>query len=379
MTHDRLRVLVIDDFKRHRSLVTEILHSADEIEVVDVVSNGTAALSKCSEHKPAVIVLDVEAPQVAPTELIEEFQRLSPTPSVIVLGSDNDSGIRAIVRALQSGGFDFIIRPDHQDAANYNQADFSRDLLAKVRDCDPARLLNQKLRPIENYSNRRERAERKSKLDQFQPKLIAVGASTGGPAALTKLVQLLPADAQCPILVAQHVPGLLSGVLARHLDEICALRVCEAVGGQLIQPGRVYLAPGGQHMRVTRLSNGNFIQITDEAPEKACRPSADYLFRSLAEQFPNEVLGVVLTGGGDDGTEGARTIRQSGGFVVTQKTPSCLVDNMPRSVEEHRLSDKTCSLGELGDFLAKFSGGTTQPAVVTTVIDTISNPVADTL
>ena len=355
MSHDRLQVLVIDDFKRHRSIVTEILKAADEIEVVDVVSNGTAAVSKARELRPAIIVLDVEAPQVAPPELIEEFLRLSPSPNVIILGSDTEEGVELTLGALQAGAFDFITRPQNHDDGNYNQAEFTRDLLSKVRNCDPARLLNQKLRPVENHCNRREREERTTALSEFAPQFVTIAASTGGPAALTKLLQSLPADLPFPILVAQHFPATLSSRLANKLDELCELRICEAVSGQLIQPGRVYLAPGNRHMRVSKLNNGNFIQVTDEAPERSCRPSADFLCQSLADQFSDAILGVVLTGQGDDGTEGARNIRQAGGFVVTQKTPSCLVDSMPRSVEEHRLSDATFSLVELADFLAQFA------------------------
>ena len=168
---------------------------------------------------------------------------------------------------------------------------------------------------------------------------MAIGISTGGPSALHEMLPKLPADLPVPVVIVQHMPPKFTRSLADDLDRHCAVHVTEATDGGRLQAGHVYIAPGGLQTRIERHPRGLELRVTDDPPEKCCKPSVDYLFRSLAEQLGPRVLAVIMTGMGDDGTAGCKLLKQRGAHVIAQDAASCVVYGMPRQVIEHGLAD----------------------------------------
>jgi two-component system chemotaxis response regulator CheB len=185
--------------------------------------------------------------------------------------------------------------------------------------------------------------------------VVAIAVSTGGPKALQEVIPRLPADLGVPVLLVQHMPPEFTKALAETLDRCSAGQVVEATAGQWVEPGRVYLAPGGKHMVVRRAGEGTpprasaVIGLNSSAPVNSCRPAADVLYRSLGPVYGGRVLAVVMTGMGCDGLAGVRTIKQSGGYCLTQSAGSCVVYGMPRAVDEAGLSDESAPLGRLAE------------------------------
>jgi two-component system chemotaxis response regulator CheB len=183
--------------------------------------------------------------------------------------------------------------------------------------------------------------------------VVAIGVSTGGPNALAALLHPFPADLPVPVVVVQHMPPLFTRLLAERLDAKLAIRVAEAGGGERLQPGHAWLAPGDQHLTVTRAAHGVRLALNQAPPENSCRPSIDVLFRSLAEVYGAHVLAVVLTGMGQDGLLGCRAIHRAGGRILVQDQASSVVWGMPKCVAEAGLADEVLSLEALGPTIVR--------------------------
>ena len=183
------------------------------------------------------------------------------------------------------------------------------------------------------------------------PKIVGIGVSTGGPAALNSLLPKLPGDFSCPIVLVQHMPPRFTKSLADDLNRLCVLEVKEATDGMVAKAGDILIAPGGSQMRIAKLGGKAIVQITDDPPERNCKPAVDYLFRSIAGCYGDQSIGVVLTGMGDDGTIGCKHLKAAGARVFTQDEASCVVYGMPRSVFEAGLSDHVATLNEIAELL----------------------------
>jgi len=186
-----------------------------------------------------------------------------------------------------------------------------------------------------------------------KPDIVGIGISTGGPAALTKVLPQLPADFPCPIVIVQHMPPMFTKSLADELNRICKLDVEEASDGSIARPGKIWIAPGGSQMRVEKLLGKTLLRVTDDAPERNCKPSVDYLFRSIAENFGNRSACAVLTGMGDDGMLGCKLLKEQGAQIITQDEDSCVVYGMPRAVVQAGLSDHVVPLSKMADRLVE--------------------------
>ena len=185
--------------------------------------------------------------------------------------------------------------------------------------------------------------------------IIAIGISTGGPLALARMLPQLPADIGVPILIVQHMPPLFTQSLAKSLDNKCALNVKEAANGEPILPNQVYIAPGGKQMKVTAGPDGRrrIVRITDDPPENNCKPSADYLFRSIADHYVGRATGVIMTGMGADGNVGLKQMKQSGAVIIAQDESSCVVFGMPREPIESGTADSIVSLDHMAAQILK--------------------------
>ncbi len=349
-----LKVLVVDDSVVYRSVVRNLLESHPGITVAGVAANGRIALNQIDVLQPDLLTLDFEMPELDGLGVLRELrERGTQAPGAIMLSSFTRRGARVTIEALHLGAFDFVPKPETSSLAESRRV-LAQTLLPKIE----AFAQSRKLRNGASGTGPKADASPAGKVPpppsrpavpgfRLQPQVVAIGVSTGGPEALTHVIPQLPADFPLPVLVVQHMPPVFTRSLAEDLDRRSRLHVCEAEDGQQVQPGWVYIAPGGKQMKVVSLTGTPTIRITDDPPVKSCRPSVDYLFCSLADAYQGRVLAVVMTGMGDDGADGCQRLKAAGATVVAQDRSTCVVWGMPRAVVERNLADFEVPLDEI--------------------------------
>jgi two-component system, chemotaxis family, protein-glutamate methylesterase/glutaminase len=348
-----LRVLVADDSSLFRRAISEALGAIPDVEVVGGAPNGKLALQKVAELKPDLLTLDMEMPEMDGIAVLEALRQSGSSASVIVISSVTLRGGRLTMQALEKGAFDFITKPQTKSASESKDA-LIRELTPRLRALANRRQIRKILQPgalpalsrsstpvvptVAKAAVRPERAA--SVMRASRPEVVLIGVSTGGPAALVRLLPPLPKDIGVPIVVVQHMPPVFTQSLAESLSSKCSLSVRESGDGEKLEPGTVLIAPGGRHLRLAASPDGSIrTQITDDPPENNCRPAVDYLFRSAANQLPGRAMAVVLTGMGNDGTAGLRLLRRHGCFTIAQDEATSVVFGMPRSAIEAGLVD----------------------------------------
>ena len=350
-THSQpLKCLVVDDSTLYRKIVRDILNSFPDVEVVGISSDGDLALDKIETLKPDLVTLDLEMPRLDGIGVLREMSARGLSPATIMVSAFTARGAKTTTTALQLGAFDFILKPTTNSMEESIQH-LRRDLLPKVNACR-ARMTSQTGRTTRPASVRTRQpparpTPRVRRGIPLRPDIVAIGVSTGGPKSLTEVLPKLPANFPVPIVLVQHMPPMFTKSLAEDLDTRCALHVMEATNGQPLRKGEILIAPGGKHMKVVKLPTGPVVQITDEAPVRNCKPSVDYLFNSVAKVYGARSLGVVLTGMGDDGTEGARALKQVGASIIAQDEASCVVYGMPKSIVTNGLADTITPLNKI--------------------------------
>jgi len=338
-----LRVLVVDDTIMYRKVVGDILAEIPGVEVVGTASNGKIALSRIASLKPDLITLDVEMPIMDGLETLQEIDKNYPEVGVIMLSTLTKRGSEITMKALELGAFDFIAKPD-AEARQENVQLLKNALLPRVKAyakrLEMKLLLKQRVRPVGAVAPVPPRpqvivpSKRTGK-----SKAVAIGISTGGPNALTKMLPQLP-KMGVPIFVVQHMPPVFTKSLAESLDSKCQYEVREAENNETVRPDVIYIAPGGKHMRVASGTGGvKIIQITDDPPENNCKPAVDYMFRSVAREYGALVTGVIMTGMGGDGTLGLRVLKSFGAVTIGQDEESCVVYGMPKTAAEAGVVD----------------------------------------
>jgi two-component system chemotaxis response regulator CheB len=321
MTKNRIRVLVVDDSALMRKLIPQMLDTDDSLEVVGTAMDGTFVLKKIEELKPNVVTLDLEMPGMNGIDALKEIMRRHPVP-VIVFSSHSTEGATITLKALGLGAFDFVTKPKD----SVNMAETAKELIGKVKAAAESKVTPRVL------PGTKPRSEKRPTAPGVAPtKIVAIGISTGGPQALEYLLPQLPAEFPASIVVVQHMPDGFTDMFARRLDELCGMRVKEAQSGDLLQGGRVLICPGNRHVKVKRLPLGDIVVLGDEARVNGHRPSADVLFRSVAEEFRTNAVGVLMTGMGDDGAEGLGALKKAGAMTIAQSEDSCVVYGMPKA------------------------------------------------
>ena len=345
-----LKCLVVDDSSLYRKIVRDVLKSIPGVEVVGIASDGKLALDQIETLQPDLVTLDLEMPRLDGIGVLREMSARCLSPATIMVSAFTARGAKATTTALQLGAFDFILKPTTNSMEESIQQ-LRRDLTPKVNACR-ARMAAPTKRPVRPAGVRTRQPVQPAAppvrrgIPQ-QPEIVAIGVSTGGPKSLTQLLPKLPATFPVPIVLVQHMPPMFTKSLAEDLDRRCALHVMEATNGQAVRKGEVLIAPGGKHMKVIKLASGPVVQITDEAPIRNCKPSVDCLFQSVAEEYGAKSLGVVLTGMGDDGTQGARALKQAGASIIAQDEASCVVYGMPKSIVDNGLADTVAPLNQI--------------------------------
>jgi two-component system chemotaxis response regulator CheB len=295
--------------------------------------------------------------------------------SVIVVSSLTRRGSQLTIKALEKGAFDFITKPDGADAnANrkilYNALEPRLRILA--RSLEVRKILNKGIALsasntlTDNMSlvSRSQEVELDSVIVRMnrltatkKPNIVLIGVSTGGPNALAHILPKISKDIGVPILIVQHMPAVFTKSLSESLSAKCAIKVKEAVHGEIIEPNTAYIAPGGKHMGLVSGSNGQkVVQITEDPPENFCRPAVDYLFRSVANNFPGQAMAVILTGMGNDGMSGLRQLKQHGCYVIAQDETSCVVYGMPKAAMDAGLTDIVLPLETIADQITAMVG-----------------------
>jgi two-component system chemotaxis response regulator CheB len=338
----RVRVLVVDDSALMRKLIPKILERSDLIEVVGTAMDGHLGLKKIEELAPQVITLDLEMPGLSGIDTLKQIMRRWRLP-VVVVSSHSTAGASITLKALALGAVDFVAKPRDVSARMPEIAD---ELISKILAAAQSRGISVQFLPDAAP------AERSRKPDPAAPtRIVAIGVSTGGPNALQYVFSQLPAEFSGSILAVQHMPEGFTELFARRLDESCPMSVKEAQSGDLLLAGRVLICPGSRHLTVKRLPLGNVAVLVDDAPVNGHRPSVDVLFRSVAEEFGPQSIGVLMTGMGEDGASGLGAIRAAGGLTIAQDQESCVVFGMPRAAIERGYAMRVVSLQDLPNTL----------------------------
>ncbi len=338
-----VRVLVVDDSALMRKLIPQILQTDDSIEVVGTAMDGNFGLKKIEELKPQVITLDLEMPGMGGLDMLKEIMRRHRLP-VIVVSSHSTQGASVTLKALALGAFDFVAKPNDVYA---RMPEIARELIAKIKAAAQSRGVQLTPAPATL------RPSDKTRLDtRKQPtRVVGIGISTGGPQALQYLLAQLPGDFPGSIVVVQHMPEGFTEMFARRLDESCAISVKEAQSGDLLLASRVLICPGSRHIKVKRLPLGDIVVLSDDPRVNGHRPSADVLFKSLAEEFGPKGLAVIMTGMGEDGAQGLGVVKAAGGMTIAQSEDSCVVYGMPKAAIERGFAMRVVALDALANTL----------------------------
>ncbi len=342
-----VRVLIVDDSAVIRRLLTNLLATDSEIAVAGTAGNGIQALARIPDAKPDLITLDIEMPEMDGITTLVEIRKLYPKLPVIMFSTLTERGATATLEALAKGASDYVTKPSHSGGSERARELVRDELIRKIKSL--CAVAAPRARPMLVAPRRADHPQ--SRID-----LVAIGTSTGGPNALTALIPQLPADFPVPIVIVQHMPPLFTRLLAERLHSLARLDVREGEEGEKLRRGQVWIAPGDYHMTVGRKGAEMVLGLNHDPQENSCRPAVDVLFRSVARTCGANVLGVVLTGMGTDGTRGSSEIREAGGEVFVQDEASSVVWGMPGSVVAASLADRIYPLAGMAPEMVRRVG-----------------------
>jgi two-component system chemotaxis response regulator CheB len=359
VSDEPLRVLVVDDTVVYRKILSDMLGELPGVTVVGTAANGKIALERVQQLQPDLITLDLEMPDMNGLEVLRRLRAARCTAGVIMLSAFTAEGASDTVDALKSGAFDFVLKPS--GGTFQENSDRLRAMLgAKIRTFARQRGVQRLLAGVSGPAvPMRVVAPPPPRACDSSPALIeavVLGISTGGPKALTDMLPRLPAEFPVPMLIVQHMPPLFTRSLADDLNSRCRLRVAEAQQGQTVLAGQILIAPGGLQMGVRHNAERVEVYLTDDPPENSCRPAVDYLFRSAVQVYRRNLLGVIMTGMGNDGTRGCQLIKQQGGRVIAQDEASCVVFGMPREPILRGLVDVVAPLERIAAEIVRLVG-----------------------
>ncbi|HXG90771.1 MAG TPA: chemotaxis response regulator protein-glutamate methylesterase [Blastocatellia bacterium] len=345
----KIRVLVVDDSAVMRRLISSLLERDKEIEVVATAIDGDFALSKADQLKPDVVTLDVDMPRMDGMTALSYLVSKHGAP-VIMLSSLTSRGAELTMQALERGAVDFVCKPK----VSTQVGEMGEELIGKIKAAA-------RRRPVVMPTLRRFRVDMKwkapgARVIRETQKIIAIGASSGGPHALRYLLPRIPGDIDASIVIVQHLPETFTAMLARWLDEICELEVKEAADGDALFPGRALIAPANWQMKVKRTDGAAHVVLESSGPVNGHMPSVDVLFKSVAKEYGRAAIAVLMTGMGNDGAAGLGDVKQSGGHTIAQDKESCSVYGMPRVAVERGFVEKVVSLEEMPSYIVSVAG-----------------------
>jgi two-component system chemotaxis response regulator CheB len=354
-----LKVLVIEDSLVFQKIMSEVLRGLPGVDQVEVAGNGADGLAAARRQAPDVVFLDLHLPDIDGLELLDRLKASSPRLPVVVVSGLSIEGADLTIAALSRGAQQFVAKP--------SGSGFAQSVTLLRTQLEPVVLtvraqggLRPVAVPVPVPARRAAPPVRPAVAPRATPGGFAVSAiavSTGGPEALSRLIPRLPANYPLPVVIVQHMPPMFTLSLARSLDAKSALKVVEAVDGDVLAAGTVHIAPGGRHLAVVRDAGRLVCRLNDDPPEQSVRPAADVLFRSLARLgSASPVLAAVLTGMGEDGLAGVRMVKAAGGWCLTQTEATCVVYGMPRAVDVAGLSDESVALDDIAARMSVLAG-----------------------
>lgn len=357
-----ITVLVVDDSAFMRKALSMMMERDPEVRVVDTARDGQQALEKVHELDPDVVTMDVEMPRMDGLTALRHIMDEAPRP-VLMISSLTREGAASTVEAMEAGAVGFI--PKQRSRISLKITEIEQELIKRIKSAARSNLRafqhTAGARPSSRPSSRGRMA---SRLSFRQAEIIVIGVSTGGPFALQHVIPALPADLSVPVAVVQHMPPHFTRSLADRLDAKSALQVTEAEDGMAVEPGRVIIAAGGRHLVFRSGARGVIAKTPEEPTDTLHCPSVNVMFTSANEQYDGRVLGLVMTGMGKDGLEGATAIKERGGRLMAQDEATSVVYGMPRAVTEADLVDCVLPMEELAGALAA-AVGASRPTTAT--------------
>lgn len=334
---DSFRIVVVDDSALFRTILRNVLAEIPNCEVVASVADGKTAVEKIADLRPDLVTLDLEMPDVTGLDVLRELKRRRIKTKVMMISRYTAAGAKVTTDALIEGAFDFILKPTGANPAE-NKATLHAALEEKISALREFAAETAELTPA--VTSPAPVSARATRLEA-----IVIGCSTGGPDALASVIPDLPADLNAPVFIVQHMPEGFTASLASRLNEASELDVFEADDGREVCAGQVVIGRGGRHLQLERRSSkGIVVKLTDAPPEHRCRPAVDYTLRSAVQLLNGQLLAVILTGMGRDGTAGCQLVRSHGGSVLAQHSEGCTVYGMPKSVVQAGLADEVVKL-----------------------------------
>ena len=341
----KIRVLVVDDSALMRKLISNLLAKDPELEVIATAIDGCFALTKVEQLKPDVVTLDVDMPRMDGLTALSEMVSKHRTP-VIMLSSLTTRGAALTMQALEKGALDFVCKP----TGTARLPEMAEELVSKIKAAARTNVMALS-RPAPSVGQVKKKTL-VARPGRGHGRVIAIGASSGGPHALRHLLPRIPSGIDAGIVVVQHMPESFTAMLAHWLNEICDLEVKEAESGDLALPGKVLIAPGSLHMKVKRTPAGCEVLLEGGALVNGHKPSVDVLFQSVATEYGALATGIIMTGMGSDGAHGLGEIMTAGGHTIAQDKESCAVYGMPRVAVERGYANKIVPLFELAPYLS---------------------------
>lgn len=345
MAKKKIRVLVVDDSSILRKLLTKILNSAEDIEVVDTAIDPFVARDKIVRHSPDVITLDIEMPRMDGVTFLRKLMQHKPIPTVII-SSLSKNGTETAMQALEAGAVSVVTKPAVDVAKSIE--DIGGEIISNVRAAAHAKI-EKKKKPATSLIKP---SNQISALAKTTHQILAVAASTGGTEALREIIPVLPADAP-GTLVVQHMPPIFTSAFAKRLNELSRCRVKEAEEGDRVLPGNVYIAPGNYHMTLVHSGALYYIKLNQGPLMHGVRPAADVLFNSVAKAAGKNAIGLILTGMGKDGAEGLKMMKEAGSFNIAQDKETSVVYGMPQEAARLNAVDKICAIYDIPRVLFK--------------------------
>lgn len=339
----KTRVLVVDDSAVIRTVITRILGSQDDMEIVGTAVNGEEAVKNIRKIDPDIVILDIEMPVMDGITALPLMLKEKPGVKVLICSTLSARGADVSIQAMRLGAADCILKPGGDAIVSAHE--FQENLVQLVRSISLTVIRRSAGLSQTTFSLRRP-------LSALPPKVVAIGSSTGGPAALMKVLSELK-DLPVPVVVTQHMPKTFTAILAEHISQSCGLPCSEGREGDVIQPGHVYLAPGGQHMTLEKSGDKAVIRLNQGEPENFCRPSVNPMLRSLVPIYGSRILVVMLTGMGSDGSQAGAQVVEQGGQIIAQDEETSVVWGMPGAVANAGLCSAVLPLHEIGEWVKR--------------------------
>lgn len=352
----KITVLIIDDSALVRQVLTTIINTSKNLEVIGVARDPIDAREKIKQLNPDVLTLDIEMPKMDGVTFLKNLMRLRPMP-VVMISTLTEAGADITLEALEVGAVDFIAKPkiDVQGALQ----EYTSEIIEKIEIAGKAKVREYKIPVGASKATKKLDAgavlEKKEGKIRFKTtgKIVALGASTGGTEAIKEVLEALPVNSP-GIVISQHIPIAFSRAFTDRVNKLCQIEVCEPADGEKILPGHAYIAPGDKHLLVEQSGEDYICRLNDGPPVNRHKPSVDVMFRSVAQNVGPNAMGVMLTGMGSDGAEGMLEMKQQGAFNISQDEDSCVVWGMPGAAVKIGAIDKEFSLRKISKEIVRY-------------------------